>query len=442
MLGTKKKDIFSVCPDIQCALQLPQFQLYQNKLSIRLAVSWRKIKLRSLIEMLKSDHFTENNMSLPVALGYDVLGDMFFIDLSELPHLLVGGSTNSGKSVALMCLITSLITSNPVYELSLLIIDVGAHSMNGFKNLSHLSHPIVKDTESACYVIQKLVGEMNNRAKNEENLRVLPRIVCVIDEFIALIGSIRDKAKANELINNISDLLMRGRHFKIHMVLAAQNPTRENVSVDISNITARIAFKCAKPQNSVTILGEGGAENLPGKGAFLYKSSDYPDLIPIQGAYISDEEIAVLMEKVNDCNKNYCNQFVIDTFDKTLAEIPLENKLVVPLNNEKNKELSEIIVQVLSCNTISAKQLKETFNMGNRANDIMDAMCRLGIISGKNANKPRNVLPITIADISGETLKFLEDNGFSAEIIHKALSKRKQVLLESTTDTLALAKCD
>lgn len=237
-------------------------------------------------------------------------------------------------------------------------------------------------------------------------------------------ANITDKSQVDELKKDLLNLTTRGRHVGIHTVLAAQNPTKENLGIDVASTTARMAFRCAKVQNSVTVLGEGGAEKLTQKGAFLYKSPIQSETMQYQGPYISDEEVKVLIEKVIDANSNLCNQFTVNTFDETKIDEAHENKLMISHDCKKDMELAQIIVDVLPCDTISVNLLKKSQGMGNRANDIMDAMCKLGIVSGKDANKPRKVLPVTIADIPAETLKFLEDNGFSSEKIYDILERK------------------
>lgn len=422
--GVQQKSIFAACSDVQCVLQIPLFHLYKNDLRLFLAISWKKVKTRSLIAVLKSNEFTDCNSTLPVALGYDMLGNITFDDLSKMSSLLIGGAGNSGKSVALKCLTTSLVVTNTVNQLSLLIIDVGADSLDLFQTVPHLAHPIVKDAKAACYIVRKLVDEMNRRNKEDSCLTELPKIVCVIDEFISLMANITDKSQVDELKKDLLNLTTRGRHVGIHTVLAAQNPTRENLVIDLASTTARMAFRCAKVQNSVTILGEGGAEKLTQKGTFLYKSPTQSKTMQYQGPYISDEEVKALMEKVIGANSNLCNQFTINTFDETKIDEAFENKLIVSHDCKKDKELAQIIVQVLSCDTISVNQLKEAFKMGNRANEIMDIMCKFGIVSDKNANKPRKVLPKTIADIPEYVVSFLEENGVTSEKIYDILERK------------------
>lgn len=421
--GTKASLVFDRAADIKTALELSLFQPFRDGLAIYLAVSKSTVLQSSLIKILKSQMFCRSRFGLPIALGYNMRGEFVFADLAKMPHALYAGSTNSGKSVGLICLIISLIVRQPVQRVNFILFDVGANSLELFNDMPHLSYPIVKDADTGIYVITKLVEELERRIKLDiEELRNQPAIVCVVDEYVSFINNIDGKIKSQELADQISNLLRRGRHGKIHIVLATQDPTLKNMKVDINNITARLAFKCAKYHNSIAILGEGGAEKLPGNGAMLYKSNEYPDSVYLQGAYISPEEAVRIVDRIKSADHDLSNKFLVPEFDGS-KQLIQDVKDLDGMHN-RTKELAKIIMWTLEKDTISASQIMDHFTMGNRAYDIVDELYELGIVAEKFYNQPRRVLSQAVEDLSENVLELLKSNGISVEAVSEAILNR------------------
>lgn len=421
--GTKISTIFDCAYDIKITLQLPLFQPFMEDMMVCLAVSETSDSQSSLLNMLTSQMFRKSKLRLPIALGYDMKRGMVFEDLVNMPHALYAGATNSGKSVGLICLILSLIIKQPVYKVNLILFDIGANTLCLFDEIPHLSHSIVKDADTGVYVIQALVEEMETRiGLSVDELRSRPALICVIDEYVSFINGVKDRKQSQELANGISSLIRRGRHAKIHVVLSTQDPTLKNMKVDIGSITTRMAFKCAKYHNSITILGEGGAEKLPGKGAMLFQSNDYPKPIYVQGAYISFDEAVRLIDQIKLANHDISNKFLIPELGNLSS---LTQAVEAPESmQDKKGELAVIILWVLGHDKISASQIMKQFMMGNRANDIVDELYKMEIVSAKFFNQPRKVLPQSVADMPENVLEFLENNGFSAQDVSDAISKR------------------
>lgn len=421
--GTQVSLIFDRAYDIRTALRLSLLQPFRDGLNICLAVSKNNITQNSLMKMLTSWRFRQSRYYLPIALGYNLMGEMVFADLANMPHAMYAGSTNSGKSIGLICLTSSLIKKLPVRNVNLLLFDIGANTLELFSDVPHLSYPLVKDADTGMYVIKALVEELERRIKlDKDELRNLPAIVCVIDEYVSFINNIENRKQAQKLADGISNLLRRGRHAKIHMVLSTQDPTLRNMKVDVGNITTRMAFTCAKFQNSVTILGEGGAEKLPGKGAMLYKSNDYPAPVYLQGAYISPDETYRLVNYINSADHDLSNKFIIPEFD--VSEQSTQEDEDFDNIQERSKEMAEIIMWILEQNTISASQIKDRFPMGNRVNEIMVKLFDIGLITEKFANQPRKVLPQSVGDISEDVVKLLENHGYRRNDVSNAINKR------------------
>lgn len=424
--GTKVNMILSCAPDIKAAMRIPLFYPFKDGENIYLAVSEKLIKEDSLFHMLTSEMFDKSRYVLPLALGYNIVGRMIFSDLADMPHIMYAGTTNSGKSMGLICLILSLITKQPVRRANLIIFDTGANEMGIFNGISHLSYPVVNDVQTGIYVIGKLVEEMERRIKLElSELRTQPAIICVIDEFTSFVDHVGNKKLSEGLVHAISDLLRRGRHAKIHMVLAAQDPTKENVKVDIGNKTSRVAFRCAKYQNSNTIIGESGAEKLTGKGFALYKSSEHSALMLLHGAYMPADEVKKLINCVKGVDYDLDNKYLIP--DRETAELSDQESGILkytPKEDNDNKELAEIIAWTLTRSFISANKVKEKFSMGNRVGEIMTRMYVMGLISDKHAKQPRKVLPQSLSEVPEKVREFLNSNGISDESISNAICKR------------------
>lgn len=428
--GTKVGMIFARASDIKFALQLPLFEVFYDNLSICLAVSEKACIQNSLQNMLTSALFRKNEAQLPIALGYDMKGQMFFADLDKLKHMLYAGPTNSGKSVGLINLITSLAVRNPADKLNIIIFDIGANTMDVFKELPHLSFPVVKDTATGVYVVNSLMSEVERRIKLDCNeLMGQPKIVCIIDEFLSFINDISDRKESQELENKISKLLQRGRHAGVHMILSTQNPKLKNIKVDISNITARVAFSCARFQNSTTIIGRGGAEKLTGKGTMLYTSGDFPTPVQLQGAFMEENEVKGLVERIKVANSNICSKFVIQEVDD--SECPMQVSDISSFS-QKDKELADVIMWALSCDTISASKIKDNFSMGNRADDIIDQLYEIGLITKKFAKQPRKVIIKTFSDIPENVVAFLCKNGYTVERISEIFNQEDKASFVET----------
>ena len=420
---TRKRDILDLAEDIRTMLQL-ELTPYEENGQMYISIPIEDRKNVKLLDMLK--RFDSNNMMLPLLLGKDIRnGSYYSIDLDEEVHMLYAGGTNTGKSVGEQCAITSLIALHKPNDLNIVIIDAGGSSLDIFERIPHLSHPIVKDVETSVRVTNKLLEELERRISlGEVELTQLPSIVVIIDEFVSLMTkSSYNKQLHKRLSDNISMLLQRGRKGKIHLILATQDITKKSLDIDIGNVKARIAFKTTTYQESIAILGCTGAEKLSGRGAMLYKSSSGTELVPIQGAYISDNEVKAIVERIKSEDYDLSNKFVIPEADLTEERVMdfLDDGVI---DDSSNEELAKIVMWVLSLNEVSAANVKKRWSMGNRANTIMDNMFIMGIVSDKNGNKPRKVLPSTFEDISLETRALLAKYGYTEELISEVVGKR------------------
>lgn len=428
--ATREAQVLARARDVQLRLRLPLFAVITDKYVTAIVVSNKEIQNAHLLDVLGMDDYGElsNAKQLPYVVGYDILGVLRIADLCKLPHLLVAGTTNSGKTVGLKSLITSIAYSRSPSEVNFILIDVGANDLVPFDGIPHLSCPVISDKNVACKALILLQAEMERRrklqsSKNSE-FESLPRIVLVIDEFPALFVGTEDKQVIKVMTETVSCLLQRGRHAKIHVVLAAQNPTIQNMRVDLGNITARIAFKCAKRSFSDTILGEGGAEDLLGQGDMYFKSPQFSGMKRIKGTFISEEELSVMLFHIGVKweDRQYDTKFTISQADLEQAESEMRSLNRTDSQRMKggtdNERFAKVVVWALKQVSVSCNTLMKEFGIGwNKANRYIEGLTEMGIVDELDAKLPRRVIPQSDDEIPAEVKDFLESNGFPITVV-------------------------
>lgn len=425
--ATLEKSLRARASDVQQRLHLSGFWVKRKDSDIVIIVSFEKIVYPHLPNILSMQEFEENsrNMSLPYVVGYDDFDELVTVDLALLPHLLVAGASNSGKTVGLRNLIISVMYRTSPQFVNFILIDAGASDLTVFNEIPHLSCSVVDNRRYACHVLCLLSEEMERRIKlktaNNGQFAHLPRLVLVIDEFSALFS---DRQTDRRIINAVSSLLRRGRHAKIHVVLAAQNPTIQNMKVDLGNITARIAFRCAKKNFSETIIGEGGAENLSGAGDMYFKYPQYDGIRRIQGAYVSAVELSDMLRMIKagweQEQYDVGRMFTINETDLQQDQIDIVYRPTRSSLSEKsdrnNRMLARILLWTLEQDTISCNSLMQEFGIGwRRADNFMNHLHDWGIVEDLEAKLPRKVLVQSASDLPEELRNFLSRIDFQRE---------------------------
>jgi len=341
-------------------------------------------------EVLTSREFIESESKLTLSLGKDIAGQPIVADLDEMPHLLIAGTTGSGKTVCVNSLILSLLFRATPQELKFLMVDPKMVELAPFNGLPHLLCPVVTDAKKASHALNWVVNEMEERyrllakvgvrnieAYNEKQEKI-PYIVVIIDEFADLMSVSRDQIE-----NAITRLAQLSRAVGIHLILATQRPSVDVVTgVVKANLPARISFKVASKVDSRTVLDMNGADKLLGKGDMLFLRPGESKLIRIQGTLVNDKEI----ERVVDFIKSQAEP----VYDE---EILKEQKKSYVANGEKDELYDEAVRVIMEGNQASVSILQRRMRLGyTRAARIIDMMEQEGLIGTFEGSKPRKIL--------------------------------------------------
>lgn len=406
---SRKAHLLTYAEDVQRRLKLPVFLIEERKFDVLLIVSTQEIKYPHLPAILGGADRTEaiQKMKLPYIVGHDTMGIPVVVDLAAAPHLLLGGATHSGKSVGLQALITSIAYIKPPSYVSFILIDVGANDLAPFDRLPHLACPVVREKTTAVHILAALTDEMKKRRDlercNPSKFQTLPRVVVVIDELPALMR-VSDKSTSDFLINSINNILERGRHTGIHVVLAAQNPTQRNIKIDLSNAAARIAFKCSKRNNADTIIEGCGAENLFGQGD-MYISFPGRSLQRLQGVNITVQELNPIIRNISDKWAVLAPNMRGFTIPEITVQKQQDSLETSPLQSVSDELFAKVTYYTLGVEKVSSNELGKVFHIGwNRANDFMQELCRLHIVSVADGKLPRRVIPQRLEDVPAELM--------------------------------------
>lgn len=337
--------------------------------------------------------FLESNQPLQVALGMDIDGSHVYANIESMPHGLIAGATNSGKSVCVNTILVSLLIKNSPEELKLILIDPKMVELAPYNDLPHLITPVITDSRVASQALAWAVEEMerrfmifaSSRARNLQSYNdnidqrlvegeKMPRIVIIIDELADLI-----MAASKEVEDSIQRLTQKARAAGIHLIVATQRPTTDVIKGTIkSNIPVRIAFKVASFVDSTTILDGAGAEALLGRGDMLLKISDAP--LRLQGAYISDDEIYAVTSMI----KSQQPTRYIFGHEELKRKIEKVSQL-----DELFPNVARFVVEHQSC---SMNSIQKQFGIGfNRAQDIVKSLIDTGIVEDAQGTKAKEV---------------------------------------------------
>lgn len=394
--GVKISKILSLTDDLQLNLAAPGIRIeapIPGKSAIGIEVPNNKISSVGLRHLLSSSAFTKLNSPLAFGLGEDIAGNSVVAELSNMPHLLIAGSTGSGKSVCLNSIIMSLLFNATPEQLRLVFIDPKMVELTVYNGIPHLMTPVVTDPKKASIVLRWMVTEMDKRYKafaekgvrdiyryNETIKERLPFVVIIIDELADLM-----MVAPVEVEDSICRLAQMARAAGMHLVVATQRPSVDVVTGVIkANIPSRIAFAVSSQADSRTILDMGGAEKLLGKGDMLFFPVGSNKPYRVQGAYVSDDDIEIAVKYIKDQvpEKDISNG--MQDLEITLQQADLDY----------GDDLFWDAVRVfVDAQKASVSMLQRKLRIGySRAARLVDLMEDRGIVSELDNNKKRDVL--------------------------------------------------
>ena len=406
--GTKLSRIVSLDKEIALAMAAKSIKIeapIPGKNTVGIEVPNPVIAAVKIREVLGNIPSNQMNAKILVALGKDIMGRVQTADITKMPHLLVAGSTGSGKSVCINSFIASILMRYRPDEVKLLLVDPKKVELSNYNGVPHLLCPVVTNPKKASLALQRLVQEMEHRydifeeegvknigSYNElidkknlagESLKHMTYIVIIIDELADLM-----MVASKEVEDSIMRITQMARAAGIHLIVATQRPSTDVITgVVKANIPSRISFAVSSQIDSRTILDCAGAEKLLGKGDMLYLPMGESAPIRIQGCFISDDEIRRLIEYV-------CSEQKASYDEKLTAPTQEEVKEVNGETEEYEDPLYDQIVEfAISTGKVSASLLQRRFRLGyNRAARVVDLLEERGIVGPQNGSKPREVL--------------------------------------------------
>lgn len=400
--GTKVSKITSLANDLALATEAPTGQIrieapIPGRNLVGLEIPNRSLEVVTLRTMLTSSAMQKTKSKLTVALGLDVSGTPLAVDISKMPHVLVAGTTGSGKSVLINAFISSLLFRASPQEVRLILIDPKRVEFTVYNGIPHLLTPVIVDPQKILSALKWAMAEMDKRYKlfaergvrnidsyNElAGFQALPYIVIFIDELADLM-----MFAPVEVEDAIARLAQMARATGIHLVIATQRPSVNVITGLIkANIPCRIAFNVSSMVDSRVILDSAGAEKLLGRGDMLYIPPDQAKPTRIQGSFVSEKDIKRLVDFLK--SRNYPIEY---TDEVTSQPLPLK-KGGLGSANGKDGEIEEAIRLVCQFNTASASFLQRKMSIGYaKAARILDQLEEMGIVGQAEGAKPRDVL--------------------------------------------------
>ena len=409
--GTKVSRIVGINKEIALALAAKDVRIQApipGKSTIGIEIPNPSISAVKFKEVLAHEQKSLSDAKIVVALGKDIMGRPQLADLSKMPHLLIAGSTGSGKSVCTNTMICSILMRYKPDEVKLMLVDPKKVELSNYNGVPHLLCPVVSDPKKASIALQKLVAEMDKRydmfsdanvkniagyndwimkenKNNGTNVHKMPYIVAIIDELADLM-----LVASKEVEDSIMRITQMARAAGIHLIVATQRPSTDVITgVVKANIPSRIAFAVASNIDSRTILDMSGAEKLLGKGDMLYLPMGENVPIRIQGCFIADDEIKRIIDYV-------CKEQVAH-YSEEMQNLDATGSGIHGLPNETEEYddplYNEIVEFAIQTGKVSTSLLQRRFRLGyNRAARVVDLLEERGIVGPANGSKPREVL--------------------------------------------------
>ena len=414
--GTKVSKVTGVNKELALALAAKDVRIQApipGKSTIGIELPNKKNSMVSVREILERMPSSLDNSKLAVTLGKDIMGNPQYCEINKTPHLLVAGSTGSGKSVCINSFIVSILMRSKPDEVKLILVDPKKVELSMYNGVPHLLAPVVTDPQKANIALKKMVVEMERRydefeksgtkniagynayvdKKNEnlpesEHLRKMPYIVIIIDELADLM-----LVAAKEVQDSIMRITQMARAAGMHLIVATQRPSTDVITgVVKANIPSRIAFAVSSGIDSRTILDSQGAEKLLGKGDMLFLPQGENTPIRIQGTFISDEEIKTVVDYTIKQQKAHYDE-TLTMSDEELGATTMTDDDGNSYDGSDDPYYDKVKEFAIINGKISTSLVQRRFKIGyNRAANIIDKLFERGIIGPQNGSKPREVL--------------------------------------------------
>ena len=372
-----------------------------GKSNVGIEVPNNQVRIVSFSELVQGDEFVNSRKPLNIALGLNIDGNPVYTSIAKMPHGLVAGGTGSGKSVCVNGLLISLLLKYSPEDLKMILVDPKQVELTFYEDLPHLATPVIKDPKLASETLKWACDEMdrryrafasvrvrdiegfNEKTANDPSIKKSPYLVIVIDELYDLMMTAGQDVEAS-----IQRITQMGRAAGIHLIVATQRPTTDVIKGTIkANIPCRIAFKVSQFVDSTTILDQGGAESLLGRGDMLFKVDDLP--VRIQGAYISDSEIGRVCDYIRE---NYPADYIF-THEELQNKVKQQYGAVGSKESEDIELIYSVAMYVIERGTCSINSIQPAFNLGfRRAQRIVEILEEMGIVSGNKGTTGREIL--------------------------------------------------
>jgi S-DNA-T family DNA segregation ATPase FtsK/SpoIIIE len=437
--GVKLSKITNLSNDLALALAAHPIRIeapIPGKALVGVEVPNQAKAVVSLKELLLSKNYKERKNNLMLALGKDVSGNTWLDNITKMPHLLVAGATNSGKSVCLNTIIVGLMYQNNPDDLKFIMVDPKRVELTDYNGAPYLLTPVITDISKTINALKWCLNEMDRRydflskvrTKNIQNynetaLIKMPYIVFIIDELADLMV-----AAAKDIEQAIIRLAQMARAVGIHLVLATQRPSVDVITGLIkANMPARIAFSVASGTDSRTILDTLGAEKLLGRGDMLFQNAELSKPVRLQGAFLSEAEIKRVMKYI--ISKSGKGQYMDGITEKQKVQgiggIGMDG-----IKGDEDELLAEAQESVINMGRASASLLQRKLRIGYaRAASILDQLEELGVIGPVNGSKPREIL------MSKEQYAQMSTQGVSGVSLHnRSEAKAPDSYLEDESD--------
>ncbi len=422
-VGTRVRSIANLVDDIALNLATSGVRIeapIPGKAAVGIEVPNQTRATVYLRDLIESPKFTDSKSKLTASLGMDVGGNPIYFDIGKMPHLLIAGTTGSGKSICINCIIVSILYKAKPEELKLILIDPKKVEFNMYKNIPHLYCPIVSEPKKAAGALASAVAEMERRfelieqagvrdiasynaaAESDPTMEFMPHMVIIIDELADLMMTARD-----EVETSICRIAQKARAAGIHMILGTQRPSVDVITGLIkANVPSRIACTVMSQVDSRTIIDVAGAENLIGRGDMLFAPVGASKPMRVQGAFVSETEIEKIVSfiKENNGQAKYNTDF-INRIEEEAAKCGTQKKGAsvggdTPEFEGGDSKFNDAVRMAIEEGKISTSLMQRKLGVGyGRAAKMIDTMEELGYVSKQDGNKPRRVL-ITMEEYS------------------------------------------